>query len=271
MFRIIAGILVAFILSIAVLIYFGLYAVFRAVLYNTNERKSGHVPLPTGEGYDQHQESMQELVDLMKEIPYEEVSVRSFDNLTLYGRYYEVKKVYQNISTTWSDEKAGVLDVFNKNYYTDDLSDYELCYQLTADGKVVKEGTADIGTVAPRSHGKVRISGLNDGLGTGKDYLLHLTYRLKHDMPWAKAGYVQAEEQLSLQTAQNRPLLASQGKVSAGKAKDGKLTVNGKTFTATFDLTQGTLYHLDYGNNTVIADGCGPRLNAFRAWTNNDN
>ncbi len=92
MFRIIAGILVAFILSIAVLIYFGLYAVFRAVLYNTNERKSGHVPLPTGEGYDQHQESMQELVDLMKEIPYEEVSVRSFDNLTLYGRYYEVKK-----------------------------------------------------------------------------------------------------------------------------------------------------------------------------------
>ena len=194
-----------------------------------------------------------------------------FGDETPKPQYYEVKKVYQNISTTWSDEKAGVLDVFNKNYYTDDLSDYELCYQLTADGKVVKEGTADIGTVAPRSHGKVRISGLNDGLGTGKDYLLHLTYRLKHDMPWAKAGYVQAEEQLSLQTAQNRPLLASQGKVSAGKAKDGKLTVNGKTFTATFDLTQGTLYHLDYGNNTVIADGCGPRLNAFRAWTNNDN
>ena len=96
MFRIIAGILVAFILSIAVLIYFGLYAVFRAVLYNTNERKSGHVPLPTGEGYDQHQESMQELVDLMKEIPYEEVSVRSFDNLTLYGRYYEVKKEHRS-------------------------------------------------------------------------------------------------------------------------------------------------------------------------------
>lgn len=92
MFRIIAGVLVAFIFSIAVLLYFALYAVFRAVLYNTNERKSGHVPLPTGEGYDEQQESMQDLVDLMKEIPCEEVTVRSFDNLTLFGRYYEVKK-----------------------------------------------------------------------------------------------------------------------------------------------------------------------------------
>ena len=92
MFRIIIEILLAFILSIAVLLYFGLYAVFRAVLYNTNERKARHVPLPTGEGYDEQQESMQELVDLMKEIPFEEVRVTSFDNLTLFGRYYEVKK-----------------------------------------------------------------------------------------------------------------------------------------------------------------------------------
>ena len=179
--------------------------------------------------------------------------------------------MYQNISTTWSDQKSGVVDIFNKNYYTDDLSGYELCYQLTADGKVVKEGTVNLGSVTPRSHTKVSISGLNDGLDTGKDYLLHLTYRLKHDMPWAKAGYVQAEEQLPLQVAKERPQLAAQGKLEVGKEKDGKLTVSGSNFSTTLDLNEGTLYSLTYGNNNIIADGCGPKLNAFRAWTNNDN
>lgn len=194
-----------------------------------------------------------------------------FGDETPKPQYYEVKKVYQNISTTWSDQKSGVIDIFNKNYYTDDLSGYELCYQLTADGNVVKEGTVNLGSVTPRSHTKVSISGLNDGLDTGKDYLLHLTYRLKHDMPWAKAGYVQAEEQLSLQVAKERPQLAAQGKLEVGKEKDGKLTVSGSNFSTTLDLNEGTLYNLTYGNNNIIADGCGPKLNAFRAWTNNDN
>ena len=186
-------------------------------------------------------------------------------------QYYEVKKVYQYIGTTWKDAKTATLDVFNKNYYTDDLSGYAMSYVLTADGVAVKKGELDLGSVPARTHKAITITGLNEGLDPNKEYLLHIVYRLKEDMPWAKAGYIQAEEQLPVQVAAARPAIAAAGKVNMSAVKDNKIVLSGKAFTTTFDLTKGTIYNLQYDGKTIIPDGCGPELNAFRAWVNNDN
>ncbi|WP_455261509.1 glycoside hydrolase family 2 TIM barrel-domain containing protein [Prevotella jejuni] len=186
-------------------------------------------------------------------------------------QYYEVKKVYQYIGTTWKDAKTATLDVFNKNYYTDDLSGYAMSYVLTADGVAVKKGELDLGSVPARTHKAITITGLNEGLDPNKEYLLHIVYRLKEDMPWAKAGYIQAEEQLPVQAAAARPAIATAGKVNMSAVKDNKIVLSGKAFTTTFDLTKGTIYNLQYDGKTIIPDGCGPELNAFRAWVNNDN
>lgn len=194
-----------------------------------------------------------------------------FADETPKPQYYEVKKVYQYVGVKWHDAANGTIDVFNKNYYTDDLSGLSLSYRLTADGLTAKTGTLDPGSVAPRSHRQITINGLRDSLDPGKEYLLHLTFTRKYDTPWAKAGYVQAEEQLLVQKAQQRPTMTNEGNVRVGQPGNNKLEISGKNFTATFDLSKGTIHHLSYGNNTIIAEGCGPRLNAFRAWTNNDN
>ena len=186
-------------------------------------------------------------------------------------QYYEVKKVYQYIGTTWKNAKTATLDVFNKNYYTDDLSGYAMSYVLTADGVAVKKGELDLGSVPARTHKAITITGLNEGLDPNKEYLLHIVYRLKEDMPWAKAGYIQAEEQLPVQVAAARPAIATAGKVNMSAVKDNKIVLSGKAFTTTFDLTKGTIYNLQYDGKTIIPDGCGPELNAFRAWVNNDN
>ena len=186
-------------------------------------------------------------------------------------QYYEVKKVYQYIGTTWKNAKTATLDVFNKNYYTDDLSGYAMSYVLTADGVAVKKGELDLGSVPARTHKAITITGLNEGLDPNKEYLLHIVYRLKEDMPWAKAGYIQAEEQLPVQVAAARPAIATAGKVNMSAVKDNKIVLSGKTFTTTFDLAKGTIYNLQYDGKTIIPDGCGPELNAFRAWVNNDN
>ena len=186
-------------------------------------------------------------------------------------QYYEVKKVYQYIGTTWKDAKTATLDVFNKNYYTDDLSGYAMSYVLTADGVAVKKGELDLGSVPARTHKAITITGLNEGLDPNKEYLLHIVYRLKEDMPWAKAGYIQAEEQLPVQVAAARPAITTTGKVNMSAVKDNKIVLSGKAFTTTFDLTKGTIYNLQYDGKTIIPDGCGPELNAFRAWVNNDN
>lgn len=186
-------------------------------------------------------------------------------------QYYEVKKVYQYIGTSWKDAKTATLDVFNKNYYTDDLSGYAMSYVLTADGVAVKKGELDLGSVPARTHKAITITGLNEGLDPNKEYLLHIVYRLKEDMPWAKAGYIQAEEQLPVQVAAARPAITTAGKVNMSAVKDNKIVLSGKAFTTTFDLTKGTIYNLQYDGKTIIPDGCGPELNAFRAWVNNDN
>ena len=194
-----------------------------------------------------------------------------FGDETPKPQYYEVKKVYQYIGTTWKDAKTATLDVFNKNYYTDDLSGYAMSYVLTADGVAVKKGELDLGSVPARTHKAITITGLNEGLNPNKEYLLHIVYRLKEDMPWAKAGYIQAEEQLPVQVAAARPAIATAGKVNMSAVKDNKIVLSGKAFTTTFDLTKGTIYNLQYDGKTIIPDGCGPELNAFRAWVNNDN
>ena len=96
------------------------------------------------------------------------------------------------------------------------------------------------------------VTGLNEGLDPNKDVSPTHVYRLKEDMPWAKAGYIQAEEQLPVQVAAARPAIATAGKVNMSAVKDNKIVLSGKTFTTTFDLTKGTIYNLQYDGKTII-------------------
>lgn len=65
---------------------------------------------------------------------------------------------------------------------------------------------------------------------------------------------------------------ASAGKLSLEKQSDARFsTIKGDNFNVTFDNESGTIYNLNYGGETIITDGNGPKLDAFRAFTNNDN
>jgi len=96
-------------------------------------------------------------------------------------------------------------------------------------------------------------------------------------MPWDKKGFVQAEEQFLVKEATQLPSVAevakvtSTGKVEIVETSANIKTVKGKNFVAEFDTNTGTIYSLTYGNETVIAAGNGPKLDALRAFTNNDN
>lgn len=195
-----------------------------------------------------------------------------FGDLEPKPQYYEVKKVYQNMAIQWDDVCSASIDIFNKNYYTDDLSDYDCYYQLIADGKVVKSGRIDVGSVKPRTHkcvtiDDVKLSELNDE----HEYFVNIEFRLKHDMPWAKAGYIQANEQLvvkaPISTAGPMP---REGLISC-KEENDRIEITGDGFSAVFNSADGSIYHLNYGDQKVFEDGCGPQLDAFRAWVNNDN
>ena len=186
-------------------------------------------------------------------------------------QYYEVKKVYQNLYTSLvrCEGKAVCVELFNRNYF--EPCCYEARWSLLANGKEIRSGAFDTGEIAPRSRAvcSVEIGELPEG----KECYLNLYYCLKEALPWAEAGYEACKEQLFLQPS---GLISLDASAVAGRPlkrrldKSGRLVVKGKGFRAEFDPSQGTLYRLRYRGQDVFVPGQGPRLNAFRALTNND-
>ena len=199
-----------------------------------------------------------------------------FGDMEPKPQYYEVKKVYQNVGVKWDDVSSATIDIFNKNYYTDNLTDYDLRWTLTADGREVETGTEELGAVAPRSHKTISIPRVAQlAKQDDKEYLLNICFQLKEDKPWAKAGFVQAEEQLPVRAAQQRPTLGSGGMRNEGEMtmEESALSaiVKGDGFCIEFDKQHGCIQHLEYKGQTIFENGNGPRLDAYRAPVNNDN
>ena len=196
-----------------------------------------------------------------------------FANLEPKPQYYEVKKVYQNIQVDAVDMTKGEISVFNKQYF-EDLSNYDAKWSLYCNGKEVKNGLVNVGTLAPREKRTVKVPYDYSKLKADKEYFLKIEFQLKKNTEWASAGYTQAEEQLLVKTCGERPdihtLVKSEAALKAVKEND-LTTITGKNFTVQFSNATGTIHSLSYYGNTIIPAGCGPKIDAFRAPVNNDN
>ncbi|MDD4636201.1 MAG: glycoside hydrolase family 2 TIM barrel-domain containing protein [Bacteroidales bacterium] len=199
-----------------------------------------------------------------------------FGDLEPKPQYYEVKKVYQHIGVNPVSVKDGSFEIFNK-YYFKDLSEYTLRWSLYENGKEVEAGTLNMGSVAPRTKTMVKVPYKMDALKESSEYFVKLQFLLKDDMPWAQKDFVQAEEQIMVKEATARPTIAtvakasSTGKLEVEETSPSIKSVKGEGFVAEFDMASGTLYSLTYGKETVITPGNGPKLDALRAFVNNDN
>lgn len=199
-------------------------------------------------------------------------------DLTPKAQYFEVKKVYQNVGVKAIDMKQGQIEIFNKNYF-EPLKNYQIVWSLYKDGVCVKknqplQGAKNI--VGPREKGIYTLPYDYASLDANSEYFVTVQFLLGKDMPWAKMGYVQMEEQLRVKGADvAAPSIAAVAKT--GKAMKYQLdkaakraSITGENFQVAFDLNTGAIYSLKYGNQIIIKDGNGPQLDAYRAPTDND-
>ena len=200
-----------------------------------------------------------------------------FGDLEPKPQYYEVKKVYQHIGVKAIDTVKGVFEIFNKYYFKNLAEDYQLVYSLYEDGKPIMTGKPMDINVAPRQRTQITLPYDHASLKKDAEYFMKLQFILKDQRPWAAKGFPMAEEQILIKEATDRPSISE---VTANAAKlDGfvldkdtkRILIKGTDFEAIFDPQTGSIYSLKYGNETVIADGNGPKLDALRAFTNNDN
>lgn len=199
-------------------------------------------------------------------------------DLTPKAQYFEVKKVYQNVGVKAIDMKQGQIEIFNKNYF-EPLKNYQIVWSLYKDGVCVKknqplQGAKNI--VGPREKGIYTLPYDYASLDANSEYFVTVQFLLGKDMPWAKKGYVQMEEQLRVKGADvAAPSISAVAK--NGKAMKYQLdkaakraNITGENFQVAFDLNTGAIYSLKYGNQEIIKDGNGPQLDAYRAPTDND-
>ena len=199
-----------------------------------------------------------------------------FGDLEPKPQYYEVKKVYQHIGVKAVDAGKGLFDVFNKYYFKNLADDYHLIWSLYEDGKAVRSVLEKDIDLPPRRHKRISLPYERAAFKKDAEYFVKVQFVLKDKMPWAGKGFVMAEEQFLVQEPAGRPSLgevtAGAGPIKAGMNPDtDRYEVCGNGFEVDFDRKTGSIYRLKYGEETVIADGNGPKLDAFRAFTNNDN
>lgn len=184
--------------------------------------------------------------------------------------YYEVKKVYQNVSIEEENLNEGLIKIFNKRYFTT-LDDMELLVQLQRMGEVIEEKVVEMPSIKPRSTVSIQIPfSRAQVMERPEEYYVMIQLRLKKDQPWAKAGYVQMEEQLLLKEPHDYLQLAELSQ-RFGSLKSQGNRVSGDTFTILFDEATGTIKEYTHKGKQLIGRGHGPRIDAFRAPVDNDN
>ena len=65
---------------------------FLKIFYTSRREKWPEYPVPAGEIYEPHHEQMIEWIKYARALPHKEVSIQSFDGLTLRGTYFEFEK-----------------------------------------------------------------------------------------------------------------------------------------------------------------------------------
>lgn len=193
-------------------------------------------------------------------------------------QYFEVKKVYQNVGveldtiTSKGNKQIAKLKIQNKNYFQS--LDYDVVAKVVRDGKVVKTFNPntigdEFGPLKPRKYIAYMYPLDMDEPG---EYFLNIEFQLKKDMPWAKKGYVQMDEQLYIgKIGTSTPLspLTTNKKSLTIKRGGSATEIQGKNWHISFEDSDGSLNHMCYNGQYFIEDGL--KLDAFRAPVDNDN
>lgn len=190
-------------------------------------------------------------------------------------RYWEVKKVYSPVELR---VESGELRVTNRNHHTD-LSQYRCLWTLSIDGKQKDQGEITLPEVAPGESETiplpVSIAGKKASAKATSDLRLTISFILKRDALWAKAGHEVAWEQFCIQEgALLSSKLENRGRLKV-RADEEHLSISGSGFSIQWEKNAtGSLTSLTYHGKEMLAHPADfplqPVTQAFRAPTDND-
>ncbi len=191
-----------------------------------------------------------------------------FPDRTPHTAMAEVRKLFQPLAVRAVDPAAGWFEVVNKRDFTT-LADLRGAWVLVVDGEEVQRGRLPVLNTRPGCVEKIQIPFSRPRLAPGAECFLTLRFELADDAPWASAGHEVAWEQFPLPIAAAPPsTLPQPGEPLQLAPKPEHIRVHGERLVVEIERGTGRLTNLEWNGVRLLE--AGPRLNAWRAATDND-
>ncbi|MBE7473258.1 MAG: beta-galactosidase [Anaerolineae bacterium] len=188
---------------------------------------------------------------------------------TPHPALYEYKKVLQPIGVKAIDLTAGLIEITNKQYFTD-LSSFKGTWEVAVDGETVQQGDLPVLNIPPQSSQQVKLTLSQPNLPPGAECFLTVRFFLAAATLWADKGHEVAWEQFKLPFAAPLPLKLTPEQMPALTLTQSgeRASISGPDFELVFDRGAGRIASFTYQDQPLLVEG--PRLNLWRAATDND-
>ncbi len=193
-----------------------------------------------------------------------------FADRSVGPKLLEVKKAYQPVLIDPVNMLSGRVRLTNWQIHSD-LDTLAADWTLCEDGTEIQRGTLSPVSLPAGSSGELTVPFRAAVPKPGAEYWLRLSFRLKQDTSWAKAGHEIAWEQLAVPfPAAPAPVFACSAPMPSVTTSGENTTISGKEFKAVFNRASGTLSKLEYNGKPVVSPAQPLQLNVYRAPLDND-
>ena len=188
---------------------------------------------------------------------------------SLTSKSYNTKKVYQPLEFKLVNVKTGQFRLKNKMAFLSS-SQYDIEYSLVdeegnvlATAPITKEVAAGDSTIIT-----IDLSAVSSNVSADQEAFICFTAKQKTATAWAEAGYVVAEEKISVQTAVKPMYAAAEAEELSLDETSTAIAISGQKFRAVFSKSQGTLSSYIFDGVSMLSKAL--LLNTFRLPTDND-
>ncbi len=192
-----------------------------------------------------------------------------FPDRSIHPAMWEVRKIFQPVRVRLLDASTGQVEVANWFDFSS-LAHLTPIWELSRDGEVIQSGALPALHTPPGAVERIHIP-----LELPNDppfgvWWLTLRFDLTEETPWAPAGHTMAWEQFELPVAlTHAPLVLSADRPALTIEENARyFHLRTADLSIDFDRDNGMLTRWDWRGMRLIQSG--PRLNAWRAPTDND-
>jgi beta-galactosidase len=181
---------------------------------------------------------------------------------------YEVKKVYQRIHVTLSQDAPNRFCVHNEYDFLD-LSFVVCSWAIEADGEEIQRGVLPRLSVPAKGSRVISVPFEKPEGLLGAECFIRFSFCLDNDCAWASKGHEVAWEQFPVRTDSSAPALPIKGTPSLSvREADGEIVIRGTALTVRIGKKSGAIESYKYEGDELLAGPLVP--NFWRAPIDND-